>query len=131
MKPVRVLTLRHNTTVPRRSITTLYVGGLDAGISEDDIRDVFYAYGELASVRKVRREGRRTGLAVGGGRGEQCRGPRERIGCCKLGSWHDARIGGACRQVKHGGCCVGIENVLSGCGDMLCCVWGMRYWRTD
>lgn len=38
---------------PDTSITTLYVGGLDAGISEDDIRDVFYAYGELASVRKV------------------------------------------------------------------------------
>ncbi|GFR48435.1 hypothetical protein Agub_g10334, partial [Astrephomene gubernaculifera] len=35
------------------SITTLYLGGLDPAISEDDIRDAFYAFGELAGVRKV------------------------------------------------------------------------------
>lgn len=35
------------------SITTLYVGGLTPVITEDDIRDQFYSYGELQSVRKV------------------------------------------------------------------------------
>ena len=37
-----------------RSITTLYVGGLAPQIAEDDVRDAFYAFGALASVRKVR-----------------------------------------------------------------------------
>lgn len=35
------------------SITTLYVGGLTPVITEDDIRDQFYSYGELQSVKKV------------------------------------------------------------------------------
>lgn len=78
-----LMTLRPNTAASRRSITTLYVGGLDAGISEDDIRDVFYAYGELASVRKVRREGRKAGLAV---EGVKCGSLRNRVGCCQVGS---------------------------------------------
>jgi hypothetical protein len=30
------------------------VGGLEPQIAEDDVRDAFYAFGELASVRKVR-----------------------------------------------------------------------------
>lgn len=34
-------------------ITTLYVGGLTPVITEDDIRDQFYSYGELQSVKKV------------------------------------------------------------------------------
>ena len=35
------------------SITTLYIGGLTPVITEDDIRDQFYSYGELQSVKKV------------------------------------------------------------------------------
>ena len=35
------------------SIKTLYVGGLDARISEQDLRDHFYAHGEIESVRMV------------------------------------------------------------------------------
>eukprot|EP00252_Welwitschia_mirabilis_P015212 TRINITY_DN33464_c0_g1_i1.p1 TRINITY_DN33464_c0_g1~~TRINITY_DN33464_c0_g1_i1.p1 ORF type:complete len:447 (+),score=72.49 TRINITY_DN33464_c0_g1_i1:245-1585(+) len=35
------------------SIKTLYVGGLDARITEADLRDRFYAYGEIESIRLV------------------------------------------------------------------------------
>lgn len=35
------------------SIRTLYVGGLDARISEQDLRDQFYVHGEIESVRMV------------------------------------------------------------------------------
>ena len=35
------------------SITTLFIGGLTPVITEDDIRDQFYSYGELQSVKKV------------------------------------------------------------------------------
>ncbi|XP_072998110.1 zinc finger CCCH domain-containing protein 40-like [Typha latifolia] len=35
------------------SIRTLYVGGLDARITEQDLRDQFYAHGEIESVRMV------------------------------------------------------------------------------
>ncbi|KAJ6309918.1 hypothetical protein OIU76_014792 [Salix suchowensis] len=35
------------------SIKTLYVGGLDARISEQDLRDQFYAHGEIESVKMV------------------------------------------------------------------------------
>lgn len=31
----------------------MYIGGITPEITEDDIRDVFYTYGEIASVRKV------------------------------------------------------------------------------
>ena len=34
-----------------RSITTLWVGGVDESLSEGDLRDCFYAHGEIASVR--------------------------------------------------------------------------------
>jgi pre-mRNA-splicing factor RBM22/SLT11 len=36
-----------------RTITSLYVGGVTPDITEDDLRDAFYTYGELAGVRKV------------------------------------------------------------------------------
>ena len=36
-----------------RSITTLFVGGVGPSISEDDMRDAFYAHGELKAVKKV------------------------------------------------------------------------------
>ncbi|KAI7983870.1 Zinc finger CCCH domain-containing protein 40 [Camellia lanceoleosa] len=35
------------------SIKTLYVGGLDARVTEQDLRDNFYAHGEIESVRMV------------------------------------------------------------------------------
>ncbi|CAI0442775.1 unnamed protein product [Linum tenue] len=35
------------------SIRTLYVGGLDARVSEQDLRDNFYAHGEIESVKMV------------------------------------------------------------------------------
>lgn len=36
-----------------KSITTLYVGGLDSGIKERDVRDQFYVFGEIRSIRMV------------------------------------------------------------------------------
>jgi pre-mRNA-splicing factor RBM22/SLT11 len=36
------------------SITTLWVGGVQENMSEDDLRDAFYAYGEIRSVFIVR-----------------------------------------------------------------------------
>ncbi|KAG6549889.1 hypothetical protein Mapa_008871 [Marchantia paleacea] len=35
------------------SIKTLYVGGLDQRIGEEDLKDQFYAYGEIESIRLV------------------------------------------------------------------------------
>ncbi|KAL8130299.1 hypothetical protein V2J09_019454 [Rumex salicifolius] len=35
------------------SIKTLYVGGLDARVNEQDLRDHFYAHGEIESIRMV------------------------------------------------------------------------------
>ncbi|CAN0920888.1 Zinc finger CCCH domain-containing protein 49 [Linum grandiflorum] len=35
------------------SIRTLYVGGLDARVSEQDLRDNFYAHGEIESIKMV------------------------------------------------------------------------------
>lgn len=36
-----------------RTICTLFVGGVPDDVSEDDLRDQFYPYGELKSVKKV------------------------------------------------------------------------------
>ncbi len=49
----RVDTLPKLTPPEDASITTLYIGGLTPVITEDDIRDQFYSYGELQSVKKV------------------------------------------------------------------------------
>ncbi|KAG2435021.1 hypothetical protein HYH02_012018 [Chlamydomonas schloesseri] len=49
----RVDELNKLTPPEDTSITTLYVGGLDASTTEDDVRDAFYSFGELASVRKM------------------------------------------------------------------------------
>eukprot|EP00899_Mesostigma_viride_P017081 jgi/Mesvir1/25374/Mv01417-RA.1 len=38
---------------PDTSITTLYIGGIDERIKESDLRDVFYAYGEITAIRMV------------------------------------------------------------------------------
>ena len=50
----RVDTLPKLSPPEDASITTLYIGGLTPVIGEDDIRDQFYSYGELQSVKKVR-----------------------------------------------------------------------------
>lgn len=43
-----------NLTPPEDpSITTLYIGSIPSGTMEADLRDVFYAYGELTSVRII------------------------------------------------------------------------------
>ncbi|VFQ88893.1 unnamed protein product [Cuscuta campestris] len=39
------------------SIRTLYVGGVDARITEQDLRDQFYAHGEIESVKMVLQRG--------------------------------------------------------------------------
>ncbi|KAL3339197.1 hypothetical protein AABB24_028035 [Solanum stoloniferum] len=39
------------------SIRTLYVGGVDARISEQDLRDQFYAHGEIESIKMVLQRG--------------------------------------------------------------------------
>ena len=49
----RVDTLPKLTPPEDTAITTLYIGGLTPVITEDDIRDQFYSYGELQSVKKV------------------------------------------------------------------------------
>uniref|UniRef100_A0A8C4X1V9 Pre-mRNA-splicing factor RBM22 n=1 Tax=Eptatretus burgeri TaxID=7764 RepID=A0A8C4X1V9_EPTBU len=60
--PVADKLLRRAATMPRldppedKSITTLYVGGLDDYISEQDIRNHFYQFGELRSVSVVPRQ---------------------------------------------------------------------------
>ena len=38
-------------------VTTLYVGGLDETITEQDLRDSFYAYGEIRSISVVAKQG--------------------------------------------------------------------------
>jgi len=52
----RVDTLPKLSPPEDASITTLYIGGLTPVIGEDDIRDQFYSYGELQSVKKVRQK---------------------------------------------------------------------------
>jgi len=39
-----------------KSVTTLYLGGLESGMSEKDIRDKFYVFGEIRSLRMVPRQ---------------------------------------------------------------------------
>lgn len=35
------------------SITTLWVGNVDADITSEDLRDVFYAYGHIQNIHVV------------------------------------------------------------------------------
>jgi len=39
-----------------KSITTLYLGGLEPGVKEKDIRDKFYIFGDILSIRMVPRQ---------------------------------------------------------------------------
>merc|ERR1719497_94664 len=36
-----------------KSITTLYLGGLDPSVKQKDIRDKFYVFGEIRSIKMV------------------------------------------------------------------------------
>ena len=38
------------------TIMSLYVGGLDDSINEPELRDIFYSFGEIATVRVVKRQ---------------------------------------------------------------------------
>ena len=40
-----------------KTITTVYVGGLDANIKEQDLRDIFYQYGEIRNINMVTKSG--------------------------------------------------------------------------
>ena len=40
-----------------KMITTLYCGGLDEGVGEQDIKNAFYAYGESRSISLVAKQG--------------------------------------------------------------------------
>mmetsp|Transcript_11221 Transcript_11221/g.14566 ORF Transcript_11221/g.14566 Transcript_11221/m.14566 type:complete len:420 (-) Transcript_11221:3-1262(-) len=39
-----------------KSITSLWIGNMDDSISQQDLKDVFYQYGELASIRMIPRQ---------------------------------------------------------------------------
>merc|ERR1719203_2234540 len=39
-----------------RAITTLYIGGLQPGTKEREVRDKFYVHGEIRSIRMVPRQ---------------------------------------------------------------------------
>ncbi|KAL5479201.1 hypothetical protein EMCRGX_G022693 [Ephydatia muelleri] len=60
--PVAEKLMRHSADLPHlvapedKSITSLYVGGVDEGISEKDLSDYFYQFGELRSVHLVTRQ---------------------------------------------------------------------------
>ena len=41
-----------------KMITTLYCGGLEEGVGEQDIKNAFYAYGEIRSMTLVGKQGR-------------------------------------------------------------------------
>jgi hypothetical protein len=90
------------------SVTTLYVGGLTKDMTDEDLRDAFYSYGEITSLRRVeskycafvtfatrcgaegggggvggRREGR--GRRDGGGRHGRKEGERRHEGGVQMG----------------------------------------------
>ena len=39
-----------------RSVTTLYIGGLEDVVTEQDLRDHFYQFGEIRSVHVVQKQ---------------------------------------------------------------------------
>merc|ERR1719502_1946895 len=45
--------MKHLEPPSDTTITTLYVGGVTPDISESDLKDEFYAYGEIKSIRLV------------------------------------------------------------------------------
>jgi len=53
-----------------QGVVALWVGGLTADITQQDLRDAFYAYGEIAAVRMQRRT---TGAGTGEETGDRAR----------------------------------------------------------
>jgi len=53
----RAKALPHIEPPEDKAITTLYIGGLDEAISEQDVRNSFYAYGEIRSINIVPKQG--------------------------------------------------------------------------
>jgi len=53
----RAKALPHIEPPEDKAITTLYIGGLDNAISEQDVRNSFYAYGEIRSINIVPKQG--------------------------------------------------------------------------
>merc|ERR1719263_1657127 len=39
-----------------KAVTTLYLGGLEAGVTDKEVRDQFYVHGEIRSIRMVPRQ---------------------------------------------------------------------------
>lgn len=60
--PVAAKILNRSASLPELkppddpTITSLWLGGVDDSINEQDLRDVFYSFGEIASVRLVRKQ---------------------------------------------------------------------------
>jgi len=40
-----------------KTITTLFIGGLDSGVTEQDVRNAFYSYGEIRNINLVSKQG--------------------------------------------------------------------------
>jgi len=55
-----------------QGVVALWVGGLTADITQQDLRDAFYAYGEIAAVRRDEPH-RRTQAGRGGETGDRAR----------------------------------------------------------
>jgi len=53
----RASAMPHLDAPEDKMITTLYCGGLDEGVSEQDIKNAFYAYGEIRSITLVAKQG--------------------------------------------------------------------------
>jgi len=53
----RASAMPHLDAPEDKMITTLYCGGLDEGVTEQDIKNAFYAYGEIRSITLVAKQG--------------------------------------------------------------------------
>ena len=63
-----------------KSICTLFVGGVAPDMSEDDIRDAFYSYGELKAVRAFTGRAARVAAGPAGPAGSALLGKEEGLG---------------------------------------------------
>jgi pre-mRNA-splicing factor RBM22/SLT11 len=61
--PVAAKIMKRASTLPSLDppedphVTTLYVGGLDESIAEQDLKDEFYQYGEIRNINVVTKQG--------------------------------------------------------------------------
>jgi len=53
----RAKTMPHIDPPEDKSITTLYIGGLDEACTEQDVRNAFYSYGEIRSINTIPKQG--------------------------------------------------------------------------